>query len=486
MVNSYFKHGILAVSVILLALSGCKKDKDNSSSFTITGDTSIHFNPGQTKKTEYSSRNIVSFKHDAPEGWDCNVANGVITVDAPTAESAKTITIKITATTTASTEITATIDVAVKIAEEFTEHANSYIATKANQRYKFDARIKGSENAGSMTPADGSLLWCTADGGISHVSIEEDGYLYFFTKDATSPVEANALVAALDNDGEVLWSWHIWVTDYDPAADFNELGGKKVMSRNLGALASANTTEDEVVKSYGLYYQWGRKDPFAGPKAWNSAIQQNLYNANSDKVAHSFAATTADVGTMSYATAHPATFIAGVKETNYDWLFTARNNDLWGGVSGKKTLNDPCPAGWMVASPDIWSGFTSTGESSEDESEFNIDGTYKYGWTFKDDNAELMFWPGAGRRSFSNLLASYNQNYQNVINGEFGEQGAPVGFYWSNKAAAAGSESHLLAFREDYVNPGADTHTKVEDYEGGWSPEGARAGGFPLRCAKIE
>ena len=489
MTNSFIKRGLLVVSATLFLLAGCKKD-DTTSSFSVTGPTSIYFWDGQTKQTAYSARNIVAFSYDTPDGWTCVAKGGVFEITAPASGGDASGTVKITATTTASSTLTVTVDVAVKTSETIPGgNANSYMVNKASQRYKFNAGIKGNETAPSMTPGDALLVWCNPADAINHVSLESDGCIYFSTKDATALECGNALIAALNADNGIIWSWHIWAVDYNPATDYDVLDGKTVMSRNLGAIASSNATTDEVGQSYGMYYQWGRKDPFPGPNSWASTTQLYLYNAKSKAVTLAYTTTAADIGTVAYATANPATFIAGTEDTAYDWLYAARNNDLWGAVSNKKTLADPCPAGWKVAPALIWSDFATGGESSSNTANFNVDGAYSYGWTFLDDNDDPTYWPGAGRRSFSNLLASSGRNFTNVINPEFvepGEPGAqPVGFYWSDTADTAG-ESKLLAFRDDYVNPGADTYTAVDDTgsEDGWSPEGARAGGFPLRCVR--
>lgn len=89
--------------------------------------------------------------------------------------------------------------------------------------------------------------------------------------------EGNAVVAFRVN-GEIFWSWHIWVTD-NPAngSSYKSFPGVKRlrndgtteiipdaewkwMDRNLGALSSSNTADDWI-KNGGLLYQWGRKDP---------------------------------------------------------------------------------------------------------------------------------------------------------------------------------------------------------------------------------
>lgn len=89
--------------------------------------------------------------------------------------------------------------------------------------------------------------------------------------------KGNAVVAFRLN-GEIFWSWHIWVTD-DPSngstyKSFTSLKRErkngvienipdadwKWMDRNLGAITNTNTS-GEWNRSGGLLYQWGRKDP---------------------------------------------------------------------------------------------------------------------------------------------------------------------------------------------------------------------------------
>ncbi|MGE8556065.1 MAG: T9SS type A sorting domain-containing protein [Chryseobacterium jejuense] len=89
--------------------------------------------------------------------------------------------------------------------------------------------------------------------------------------------EGNAVIAYKVN-GEIFWSWHVWVTD-DPTngSTYKSFDGVKRqktdgtvelipdsdwgwMDRNLGALSNT-ITGTEFNKNGGLLYQWGRKDP---------------------------------------------------------------------------------------------------------------------------------------------------------------------------------------------------------------------------------
>ncbi|MCQ4141297.1 T9SS type A sorting domain-containing protein [Chryseobacterium sp. EO14] len=89
--------------------------------------------------------------------------------------------------------------------------------------------------------------------------------------------KGNAVIA-FRVDGEIYWSWHVWVTD-DPSngsayKSYPNVKRQKAdgtietipdeewgwMDRNLGAVSSSITANDWN-RNGGLLYQWGRKDP---------------------------------------------------------------------------------------------------------------------------------------------------------------------------------------------------------------------------------
>ncbi len=91
--------------------------------------------------------------------------------------------------------------------------------------------------------------------------------------------EGNAVVSfnvfnAVSNDYDVVWSWHVWVTDdptingstfrqgFETRVDNSPIPNEewKWMNRNLGA-TNVKFTGNDSNKSIGLMYQWGRKDP---------------------------------------------------------------------------------------------------------------------------------------------------------------------------------------------------------------------------------
>jgi hypothetical protein len=92
-----------------------------------------------------------------------------------------------------------------------------------------------------------------------------------------------------------------------------------MMSRNLGALEDASASAG--ADSYGLLYQWGRKDPFP-------------CESPSDKKS----------GTMSLAEsiANPTTFAVN----SGTWMSSV-DKSVWGDKA-TKTIYDPCPPGYKV------------------------------------------------------------------------------------------------------------------------------------------
>ncbi len=496
MTNFDIKTALLAVAVIALTLSGCKKDEKYG--YLSLDTKSMDFEWGQTKQVGFTAEHINSYGNSTvPTGWTCLREGNKYVITAPAQSvtgAEETGQIKITYTTR-NGDMSQIINVAIKIATEIPAGANSLIVSQPGHRYKFHARRRGNETSGTSLSAatSGSLVWSTSKTVVVNTSLEGD-YIYFSTADAEQLEEGNALVAVSDSKGVILWSWHIWITSFDPAAEPDYIEGTPVMSRNLGALDNSNATPARVALSYGLYYQWGRKDPFIGPALWNANVPHPLYNSRGAYLSHPFNVASDRVdtngdgktdnvaGTVEFTTAYPTTFVAGLESNDFDWLMEGHNPAAWSPTS--KALHDPCPRGWRVAPPTIWADFTTTGASSTDPAEFRVEGDYTYGWTFVADSGIQfhppldpdvlppdpnirVFYPAAGRRSFSPTLANPNDNYTNVVNGPGGEAGYPKGFYWSSSPGKA------LVFRNDYLNP-ATTTSSIEQH--------ALAGAFPLRC----
>ena len=284
-----------------------------------------------------------------------------------------------------------------------------------------------SADAG-ITPSSARLVWQTSPGLISDVAYSAGRIS--FTKAAGY---GNALIAAYDSDGEtILWSWHIWCTEIGPAIENSgPYTNFMMMDRNLGAsyASSDHVTDQELAdRTLGMYYQWGRKDPFVGPAhlATNSEAA-TVYNADGSVfTGFTHVSKTSANGTQDWVRKNPTTFIT-VSNNAYDWFYglgveanggpSTRGYYFWGNPnpnsydavipgSIRKTVYDPCPAGWMIPQEDVWGG----------------------GLTWKSDSATGTVLSSAGGDSFypQGNLIGYSTG--EVSTGNVGKQG----YYWSS------------------------------------------------------
>ena len=241
--------------------------------------------------------------------------------------------------------------------------ANCYIVSNAGV-YKFrTVQGNSAESVGNVTFAE--MLWESF--GTSTVPecydliksfCYRDGYIAFQTADTFK--EGNAVIAAKDVNGNILWSWHIWLTDQPQGQVYYNNSGT-MMDRNLGATSA--TPGD--VGALGLFYQWGRKDPFLG----SSSIHfDSMAEAKSTIAWPSAVESDSNSGTIEYSIANPTTFIAR-NTGNSDWYYTgssSTDNTRWTTSESDKSIYDPCPSGWRVpdgGSNGVWA--KAVGSSSD-------------------------------------------------------------------------------------------------------------------------
>ena len=318
--------------------------------------------------------------------------------------------------------------------------ANCYIISEAGL-YKFST-VKGnsSKSVGAVSSAE--VLWETFGTDVTpnvgdlvkNISYK-NGEVTFQTADTFT--RGNAVIAAKDASGNILWSWHIWLTDQPQAQVYNNDAGT-MMDRNLGATSA--TPGD--VGALGLLYQWGRKDPFLG----SSSISRNTI-AKSTITWPSAVKSDSSNGTIDYATANPTTYIT-YNNKNYDWYYTgdsSTDNTRWTTSSSVKSIYDPCPAGWRV--PDggrngIWSkaGFGTT----------TYDSTNK-GMSFSISSPSTTWYPASG--------------YRSKDDGGLFVVGS-IGYYWSASPYSYYAY-YLIFYGNGEVIPSNDSN---------------RANGFSVRC----
>ncbi len=248
--------------------------------------------------------------------------------------------------------------------------ANCYIAPELGQSYSFDATTMGNGRAThniAPRPLAGTsarLIW--ESGTRANAVIASVELVAGRIRLKTGTQYGNALVGLYDSRGECLWSWHIWVADYLPdAVAQTYASGARFMDRNLGALG----TDYSDIAACGLYYQWGRKDPFPHPASYSSTAPAPFvyHDGYAHTSIHPERYDASKIMTLDWAAGHPTTFIHAAdydidrnEEDILDWLRTPHHN-LWGNPTDgaavfsrdvSKSIYDPCPPGWRV--PDAW------------------------------------------------------------------------------------------------------------------------------------
>lgn len=410
--------------------------------------------------------------------------------------------------------------------------ANSYIAG-TNASYRFDASVKG--NGGD----DGNTFYIGYDGlEIEDAAYADVAWESTFDADKTrstriisgdavySPDEqevyfstgesqGNAVVSLHDAKGEILWSWHIWVTD-NPVTT-SEGNGLEWMDRNLGALSN----DPEDVANRGMLYQWGRKDPFLPSYVAYQEVPYHKYddegylieteeeyyeiqaqieqarivlNHNNTQTGNGFLeweylgvapVALQAPGNIEYSVQNPTTILGcrtdiPIGEYVFDWylqqdlpgsngaLMQSRS-DLWGdAVKGSryKTIFDPCPPGYAVPPRGAF------GEVPEGYACAYVDREWEknaYGWTWKGGNGD--YFPSTGNLDVSGLIGETSEKM----------------LYWTAESFGSGARGFgkagmlFVAYNEVYygIYPITD-----ETDAAAWYSYGAKCFAAPVRCVK--
>jgi hypothetical protein len=302
-------------------------------------------------------------------------------------------------------------------------------------------------NLGRGNPLTPQIVWQTNHhnylGGLVEdmqvFGVGPEAYLYVKTKSVPSasphgvmPAEGNAVVGVTtsreqsekdeapypypDRGEELLrWSWHLWITEYDPDATAQTFIKKfgptpvmpgenhviTVMDRNLGAGRvdlTTNPTPQEAWTTWGMFYQWGRKDPF--PTGRETIYGDGLYVIPNSEFTTSIP--------VDYVTAPKSTIIYPMRPAGGGWTGFKISGGFqypWGTSSAKgKGVHDPCPPGWQVPVYDYWgTGHTITVGQLVDLDEIGevvespADPNY---WWFSMPNRGGLF-PGTGQRNIA-------------------------------------------------------------------------------------
>lgn len=269
--------------------------------------------------------------------------------------------------------------------------ANCYVVPKKGEYFFTPSLVSGKAVEGIA-----SVKWVWASKVLSDKQdlVEDveykDGRIYF----TATGKKGNVSLAALDENDRVVWSWHIWCTDEPKTCA--HANGSVFQDRWLGA--TDNTPN--AAGSFGLLYQWGRKDPFFGGTDANDCEE---YNEPPFAVATKNTVMNPELK-FKWEARQEAVDIAGsVKEPTtlfsrgmLDWM-SVQDDKLWG---KEKTDYDPCPAGYRVPTADELADLRSVAGG-----DYNI---AKGGFSFAN-NGESVWWQGSGNRDPQGYLTILGQ-----------------------------------------------------------------------------
>ena len=247
--------------------------------------------------------------------------------------------------------------------------ANCYLAPGRNARYSFDAATMGNgEPTKGILPqplsgTEARVLWET--GPVRGAVVASAAYAGGRIEFQTGPDCGNALIGLFDAAGACVWSWHIWAVDYTPeAAAQLYASGFVFMDRNLRAL----NADPADASARGLYYQWGRKDPFPYPADASGGSMAAVCCLGGYGF-EAYDRAEPEYYTIEWATAHPTAFLSAAPEPGGavcgSWCCPV-NDNLWGysvtdqdgAAVTAKSVYDPCPPGWRTPPQRAWDADT--------------------------------------------------------------------------------------------------------------------------------
>lgn len=355
------------------------------------------------------------------------------------------------------------------------------------------------------TPDDATLVWSDGFYMFKDVRLSADKKYLIFTIDPDYIQQANAVVAVRDAQDNIMWSWHIWVTEHPVLTETAEISEWQnisnkfnLMKWNLGWVDGKMVfynprklefkfTQDKTgdVKTMTLtqagakldykdigstYYQWGRKDPIVALKNRNQLGVDDYRPMETPTEDYQYKVKKG-LTYMKDAIRNPNIYYVEQDNDNeHKWLYsTSFTYRLWDGNSNNyaeiderssiKTVYDPSPRGFKVPFPRVFAGFVhgSTGDGSKPNDPASvgylngyIDETgYKYHVYLapygKKGDPEITF-TATGQRASRDNLAGANAGGLWAMDGVY---------FWTCNAIRTG-QSYTFVLRKDLPGHGTD------------------------------
>lgn len=268
-------------------------------------------------------------------------------------------------------------------------------------------------------PHDACLVWSDGFYMFENVHLDEQKEWLIFSVNRDYMQQANAILAVRDEEGYIMWSWHIWVTERNLVGTAHTLqdwtststtygllpcnlgwvDGKMVYynSRELTYEFTQGTSgykQTMLVNQAGAefdykdvgstYYQWGRKDPIVALRNWDTYRFEDyrLHETSDPKYKYGIKPEQVPISTTIQ---NPNIYYTATNSNdtwNTNWC-TSVISTLWDNSSNTtsvdkttsvKTIYDPSPRGYKVPIPRAFSVFVKGSTYSGETGQNSING----------------------------------------------------------------------------------------------------------------
>lgn len=345
-------------------------------------------------------------------------------------------------------------------------------------------------------PYDACLVWSDGFYMFENIHLNEDKTMLVFSLNKDYMQQANAILAVRDEQGQIMWSWHIWVTERSldeihwlqdglgsnatygmMQCNLGWVDGKMVYYNDRSLKFKFTQTGSGYVKEMTVnqagdafdykdvgstYYQWGRKDPIVALRNWDTYRFEDyrLHETSDPKYAYKTAPGYVTIGTTIQ---NPNIFY--LMNGSTDWL-NGTISSLWDNSSGNssikqtsvKTIYDPSPRGYKVPVPRAFSVFVNGDAGTLNGYLFNdnVHNKYRVHPNRNGAGGDIPL-TATGQRADRENLEAYNEG--SPIKSTSGGLWAMYGvYYWSCVQSGNPNASYSLCIRNDWEG-GNTTYT---------------------------
>ena len=354
---------------------------------------------------------------------------------------------------------------------------------------------------------DATLVWSDGFYMFKDIKLSDDKQYLIFTIDPDYMQQANAVLAVRDANEDIMWSWHIWVTEHDVLNETYKVQGYgndnnqyDLMQCNLGWVdgkmvyynqrdltftftqAGSGETDIMTVQQKGekfdykdvgsTYYQWGRKDPLVALRNWDE-IGKNEYRPHQVGKADYGYQTKDERVSIGESIQHPNVYYtrSGDKTNwNISPLKTLWNNEPNGGsedaTSSTKTIYDPSPRGFQVPVPKAFAVFVDgcSGSPSGTEDVGSLNGLPNQGkrgnqyivYPESNKGGEKITLTATGQRADIDGLPAYIEGDGQA---EAGGLWAMYGVYFMTCVPRNETSANTFVIRHDNVDGAQQVYT---------------------------